>query len=367
MAVNTESPKRPHEIAAVSQEPTAVPQAVGTQDPTVAEASPEGWRARGLWLISAGRARLAAFGLLLVVGFVIEAVALMVFAALADEVSEGGTQALDVATLAWLHQVESPAIDTAARFFSALGSEVLGVLLVVLVVLFVVRRRWGTAVALVITTIGAQLLNNVLKDAYQRTRPAPVLGIIPAQAFSFPSGHAMVAAAFYTFLAYMSWQLLRGWQRWVVVTALVLLVLLIGWSRLYLGVHYLTDVIAGYIAGFLWAETVIIAGHLLSRRWRARLGAPQQTVVQDSPHPPTPSPLSAGEGEPGRDGEGSSHVRAGVGGGHPRSGARRCPGPSGAAGPDSDGGVAAGGAGQPPDLFRTGRGGHLGCRGRARS
>ncbi len=113
---------------------------------------------------------------------------------------------------------------------------------------------------------GAQLLNNVLKDLFQRTRPAPVAGLIPAQAFSFPSGHAMVAAAFYLFLAYLGWRLLRGWRQVAFTGTLLALILAIGLARLYLGVHYLTDVVAGYLAGFLWTDAVIIGGHLLGRR-----------------------------------------------------------------------------------------------------
>jgi undecaprenyl-diphosphatase len=126
-------------------------------------------------------------------------------------------------------------------------------------------------VSLLLVVVGAQLLNNVLKDAFQRERPTPVTGLISAQQFSFPSGHAMVSAAFYLFLAYMAWKLIRGrWQRALMVGGLVLLVLLIGISRLYLEAHYLTDVIAGYLAGVLWAESVILGGWVLTMRTQSR-------------------------------------------------------------------------------------------------
>ena len=155
-----------------------------------------------------------------------------------------------------------------------LGSEVLAVLMVVLMVVFGWKRRWGAVVGLLVTVVGAQMLNNVLKDWFHRTRPAPVEGLIPAQAFSFPSGHAMVAAAFYLFVGYLAWRLLQGRTRIVCASFLVLIALLIGLSRLYLGVHYLTDVVAGYIAGIAWTDAVIIGGHLLARRRLARAGAP---------------------------------------------------------------------------------------------
>ena len=190
--------------------------------------------------------------------------ALLTFGEVADEVAEGETRVLDENVLALVRAPESPALDVAARLFSLLGSEVVALLLVALLGVWLVRRRWAQAAALLAVTGGAQLLNNVLKDHFQRPRPAPVLGLIPAQHWSFPSGHAMVAAAFYLFLAYTSWRVLRGRTRYLAVVGLVLLVALIGWSRLYLGVHYLTDVIAGYCAGAAWAGSVMLAHHLLT-------------------------------------------------------------------------------------------------------
>jgi undecaprenyl-diphosphatase len=238
-------------------------------EPTVAQRSPAGWIAWLAELGRAGRARIAQWGLVLVLGFVAAIISLYLFADLSEGVASQETQQLDLTVLEWLRQFNSPTLDLAARVFSALGSEVVAVLLVVLLGVLARRRRWGAAVALLLTTGGAQLLNNVLKGLFERTRPAPVTGLIPVQAFSFPSGHAMVSAAFYFFLAYLGWRVIRGRWRPLWVGALLTLVLLIGLSRLYLGVHYFTDVVAGYLAGFLWTDTVIISGFLLARRRRA--------------------------------------------------------------------------------------------------
>jgi undecaprenyl-diphosphatase len=243
-------------------------------DPVVARTSATGWRAWLGYLATAGRLRLGGLGLALVVGFGAGVLALYAFASLAEDVASQETQQLDTAVLLWLRQFSSPTLDAVATGLSLLGSEVLVVLVVAALVALGYQRRWGAALALVLVVGGAELLNSVLKYFFHRTRPGSVDAIIAAQVFSFPSGHAMVAAAFYSFLAYLAWRVLPGWQRWICAGALLLLVLLIGWSRLYLGVHYFTDVVAGYLAGFLWTDAVIIGSHFLTVRRRATTAQP---------------------------------------------------------------------------------------------
>jgi len=253
-------------------DPTVKEQVSVAADPVVAQASPTGWR---IWLVNLlrhGQARLAALGLTLGLGLGAALLSLYLFAVLADETMGHDTEQVDYAVLHVLRQVQSPDLTRAAWFLSLLGAEVLAVLMVLLLGVLALQRRWGSAVGLLLTVVGAQLLNNVLKDWFHRTRPAPVEGLIPAQAFSFPSGHAMVAAAFYLFVGYLAWRLLPGRWRIICAALLVTIAFLIGLSRLYLGVHYLTDVVAGYIAGFAWTDAVIIAGHLLGRRLPARRG-----------------------------------------------------------------------------------------------
>ena len=260
-------------------------------EPTVAQASPARWRAWLLYLVTYGKARLAALGLTLSIGLGAALLALYLFAVVANGMMDEETEFIDFAVLAALREVQSPELNHVAFFFSLLGSELLAVLLVVLLVVFGWQRRWGAVAALLVTVVGAQMLNNVLKDWFHRTRPAPVEGLIPAQAFSFPSGHAMVAAAFYLFVGYLAWRILKGRVRIVCAAFLVLIALLIGLSRLYLGVHYLTDVVAGYIAGIAWTDAVIIGGYLLERRRLARAGAPAPPLLTapSGTAPPSPS------------------------------------------------------------------------------
>lgn len=252
-------------------------------EPTVASASETGWRQWLASLLASGKSRLGTVGLTLALGFGAGLLSLYLFADLAEDVKAQESAQLDGSVLGWLRQFSSPTLDLLAQIVSLLGSEVLAVFLVVLLVVLGFERRWGAAVALLLATGGAQLLNDVLKELFHRTRPAPVGGLISSQAFSFPSGHAMVSAAFYFFLAYLAWRALRGRWRYVVAAGLLVLVLLIGLARLYLGVHYLTDVVAGYLAGLLWTDAIIISGRLLTRRPSNRpAGAASQSRAQPS-------------------------------------------------------------------------------------
>jgi undecaprenyl-diphosphatase len=96
--------------------------------------------------------------------------------------------------------------------------------------------------------------------------PVGVTGLIPAQVWSFPSGHAMVSAAFYLFVGYVAWRLLGGAARLTCALTLLALVLAIDVSRLYLSAHYFTDVVAGNAVGVAWTAAVISAGNLLALR-----------------------------------------------------------------------------------------------------
>lgn len=243
-------------------------------DLVATSAKPHQWWDWLSYLATRGQERLGRTGLILVLGLVLGIGSLIVFGKLADEVLDQETMRLDNAVLNGLRQFGSPTLTAVSRVLSALGAEILAVFLVILAISLAWQRRWLAVVELLLITFGAQLLNTLLKDLFQRTRPAPLEGplgsVFAAQAFSFPSGHAMVSAAFYLFVAYLSWRILRGRLRLVVVAGLLTLIGLIGVSRLYLGVHFFTDVVAGYLTGFIWTDAVIIAGRVLSRPARGR-------------------------------------------------------------------------------------------------
>jgi undecaprenyl-diphosphatase len=197
---------------------------------------------------------------------VVALVTLAAFLTLAILVSTPIGMALDHAALDWVQGAASSPVVLAMRWITLLGSEGILILLPLLVVgLWWRRLRWQAA-ELVLATGGAQVWNDVLKLTFQRQRPTAVASVIPGQAYSFPSGHAMVSIAFYGALAYIGWRVFGGWPRAVWITAMIGLTLVIGVSRLFLDVHYPTDVLASWAAGLFWLDISMVLNAALAAR-----------------------------------------------------------------------------------------------------
>jgi undecaprenyl-diphosphatase len=113
--------------------------------------------------------------------------------------------------------------------------------------------------------IGGEILNQLLKLLIHRARPEMIL--IHARGYSFPSGHAMLSVIAYGLFTYLLCLQNRSWKKRVVlVCGCAILALLIGLSRIYLGVHYFSDVVAGFAAGGLWLSTCITAIELVRKK-----------------------------------------------------------------------------------------------------
>lgn len=200
-------------------------------------------------------------------GLALSALALTGFAKLADEVLENETLVFDRTVLLALRQLHTPLLDRVMVVVAAVGDPSLLLILTFMVSLgFGLRRRWPEGTVAVLAGGGAIALNYLLKQQFARSRPQLWERVVDVQFYSFPSGHAMVAFVVYGFLGYLLWE---AWPRFraQVVAGTLLLICAIGFSRLYLGVHWPTDVIAGYIAGFLWLVVCI----LTLRVWRRYL------------------------------------------------------------------------------------------------
>ena len=195
-----------------------------------------------------------ALGLLLSLGVI------YLFAEITEEVIEGESRRFDILTLLWIDTHSPDWLDAPMRVVTALGYYwVVLPLLVLSAYAFYRRGRMISAVLLVVSTCGGMVLTATLKSVFQRTRPELFESGYTASFYSFPSGHATIAVGFYGTLAILVAWRLKGFWRWSVVAAGALLVLLIGYSRMYLGVHYPTDILAGYLAAPLWVGTVTLA------------------------------------------------------------------------------------------------------------
>jgi len=203
-----------------------------------------------------GRLTLAA-AVWLIVGLALSAFVIWAFAELADGVVEGESRRFDRTVLLWIHSHSPEWLDGPMRLITALGYyQVVAPLLAALVLVFYLKGWRLSAILLLVSTVGGSLLTAVLKAVFGRARPEIFDSGYTASFYSFPSGHATVAVGFYGALTLILAYRLRGPARWAAATCGVSLVLLIGFSRLYLGVHYPTDVLAGFLAAPLWVVCV---------------------------------------------------------------------------------------------------------------
>ena len=210
----------------------------------------------------------------LLLGLATAIVALIFFGWLADEALEGDAQHFDEVTRAAVHQFATPLLTATMRGFSFVGSTIALTVGTIFVVFQFALRKWGREARLfAITMIGAGLLNITLKLAFKRPRPVPFFNLSPPETYSFPSGHSLTSAVFFGALAAILTARIKSKRVqvaiWVVATAMFLL---IGLSRIYLGVHYTTDVIAGFAAALIWILVVRFVEMELARRRRRKLG-----------------------------------------------------------------------------------------------
>ena len=213
----------------------------------------------------------------LVVGAV--AAAALGFVRLASEMREGETRAFDSAILLKLRltgalslSIGPPWLRFAMNDITALGGwTVLTLVTVAAIGFLLVERRWWLAAFVVAATAGGAALNTLLKASYARPRPDIVSHLVEVSTASFPSGHAMNSAVIYLTLGALGSRAARGpaARRYLMGVA-VLLTLLIGFSRVFLGVHWPTDVIAGWVAGAAWASLCWAVAEQL----RLRFGKP---------------------------------------------------------------------------------------------
>jgi undecaprenyl-diphosphatase len=203
-----------------------------------------------------------------VAGVAVAIALLWLFAVIADEVPENGMMVrLDRGITAWIQARESERGETIFWWVSWLGSTGLAVMLLVATAWLLERRHRLDAIMLAAACAGSTALNALLKLIFHRDRPEFASEFIRRHTYSFPSGHAMESIACLGMLAYLLCQHLhRPLHRRLLVAGTVLLIGAIGVSRVYLGVHYVSDVVGGYAAGGVWLLVSIAAYREVRRR-----------------------------------------------------------------------------------------------------
>jgi membrane-associated phospholipid phosphatase len=194
-------------------------------------------------------------GVFLVAGALIAIVATLGFAELAEHVLAGGTQAFDVAVLQWIHVHQSPMLTRLMVEMTYLGTGTVVMTVVGVTALFLWHTEHKHSARLLLAaTAGNIILNGALKFLYHRPRPQVFEWQTVAVSSSFPSGHAMSATVVYGTVAYLLMRLQKHlWAKTLTLIGAIILILLICLTRLYLGVHYPSDVLGGIIVGLAWA------------------------------------------------------------------------------------------------------------------
>jgi membrane-associated phospholipid phosphatase len=207
------------------------------------------------------------FEAVIVLSLAVAVLSLLLFTWLGHEMLEGDTLRFDDSIRFWVHEFASPGMTRAMTLVSSLGSRVLIAQLAVVMIIFAWLRWRRAAIWLAITMAGALLLEVALKWAYHRPRPEAFFGSLP-NSYSFPSGHALTSFCFYGVLAGLLSARIKSLPlRIAMWTLAVLLIVSIGLSRIYLGVHYPSDVLAGYLAATLWVTGIIVLDHVRKVRF----------------------------------------------------------------------------------------------------
>jgi undecaprenyl-diphosphatase len=215
-----------------------------------------------------------------VAGFLLAALGLWLFSAIADEILDKESFTFDKEILLTLRELHTPVLDKVMLGFTFLGEPV--ILLIMCLVIgtwLLMRGQRSQATILIIAAGGAVALNTLLKVLFGRARPMLWERVVDVGQYSFPSGHAMISMVIFGTIGYLLSSKFPLW-RIGIISLTILLVTGIGLSRLYLGVHWPTDIVAGYAAGLVWLITCIFSLQVWQER-RAVAQKPENETLTD--------------------------------------------------------------------------------------
>lgn len=235
------------------------------------------------WIRRSGRLEVA-----VLLAILVAVIGIWTFAALAEEVVQGTVGKFDERILLALRHADNLAVPVGppwllqvARDLTAFGGGV-GITLIAGTVAgyLCLQRRYGLLSVVLVSVVGGTLLSLVIKEAFHRPRPTVVPHLTDIATSSFPSGHSMLSSVAYLTLAALLARAVPGWKTKIYfLVVAVALTALIGASRVYLGVHYPTDVLAGWGLGSFWAILCCGAAHFLAQR-RVVRGEDEQMEAQ---------------------------------------------------------------------------------------
>ena len=204
--------------------------------------------------------------LLIIISFIVFVVGTNIFVELSGEISGSVLREYDTRITDYVTSFRSPELNNFFQFVTDLGDlyAYLAATTIAALFFFFKLKNKRFVFQLIGVVILSGLANIALKRAFDRARPT-IEHLVVVKTLSYPSGHSMSAMAFYGFLIYLLFQIkMKRWLRVILTIVFALLILLIGLSRIYLGVHFPSDVAGGFIAGLIWVAFCIVLFNIIA-------------------------------------------------------------------------------------------------------
>ncbi|RDW20498.1 phosphatase PAP2 family protein [Oceanobacillus chungangensis] len=209
------------------------------------------------------------------IALIISLVSLIGFSIMVLLIANQNVILFDHNVISFIQGFEGPSLTSIMKFFTYIGSyhSMIVIILIIVIFLYIVLKHRLEIILLLTVVITTPILNGLLKQSFQRARPE-FHRLIDIGGYSFPSGHAMNAFAFYGILTFLLWRHIPNPAgRTILIVFNGLFIMMIGISRIYLGVHYPSDIIAGYCVSGFWLTIVIWS----FQKYRDRLGTKKQS------------------------------------------------------------------------------------------
>jgi membrane-associated phospholipid phosphatase len=199
----------------------------------------------------------------IIFGILCSLVSFVIFAKIADEVLEKDGASIDAFVSQAIYAIRHPMLTDVMMGISWIGNEGIIVATIILTILLLANKHSNTAFLFAFTIFTGYIINGFAKQLLAIPRPT-IDPLYIENFYSFPSGHAMGSFIFFAMVTYLVFILTRSFM-YTIISAILcgLMVMAVGFSRVYLGVHFPSDIAAGYIAGFWWVVTVIVFDRLV--------------------------------------------------------------------------------------------------------